>query len=193
MTSERERETLDLLLVTILSPAQILWPKLISGLRVSSVLTMFLLWPLVLAVVMVPNYWTQLHVVAGYLAIVLVSCLTTATVALFCSVVLHKTSVSLITTYLVILLLFTLPLAVSYFATSYFPTSEATATIVRFTFSSPFATAFALPLDGGQSATVEATPDWLFFGCFLAFYAVLDGLLMLGMNKLFNSRWRMDN
>ncbi len=53
ITSERERETLDLLLTTILSPSQILWAKLISGLRVSSVLTSFLLWPLLLACVMV--------------------------------------------------------------------------------------------------------------------------------------------
>ena len=59
VTSERERETLDLLLTTILSPWQILWAKLISGLRVSSVLTMFLLWPLLLACVMVSFYWTQ--------------------------------------------------------------------------------------------------------------------------------------
>src|SRR3990172_1174800 len=60
VTSERERETLDLLLTTILSSGQILWPKLVSGLRVSSVLTMFLLWPLVLAVVMVDSYWINL-------------------------------------------------------------------------------------------------------------------------------------
>ena len=31
VTSERERETLDLLLTTIISPWQILWGKLISG------------------------------------------------------------------------------------------------------------------------------------------------------------------
>ncbi len=48
ITSERERETLELLLTTIITPQQILWGKLISGLRVSSVLTMFLLWPLLL-------------------------------------------------------------------------------------------------------------------------------------------------
>ena len=65
VTSERERETLDLLLTTTLSPGQILWPKLISGLRVSSVLTMFLLWPLLLAVVMVNAYWTNLPQRAG--------------------------------------------------------------------------------------------------------------------------------
>ena len=33
VTSERERETLELLLTTTLSPWQILWAKLVSGLR----------------------------------------------------------------------------------------------------------------------------------------------------------------
>ena len=65
VTSERERQTLDLLLTTIISPWQILWGKLISGLRVSSVLTSFLLWPLLLACVMVPYYWTQFAVGGG--------------------------------------------------------------------------------------------------------------------------------
>src|SRR5438874_808670 len=48
VTSERERETLDLLLTTIITPWQILWGKLIAGLRVSSVLTLFLMWPVLL-------------------------------------------------------------------------------------------------------------------------------------------------
>ncbi len=97
VTSERERETLDLLLTTILSPEQILSAKLFSGLRISSVLTMFLLWPLLLACLMVSFYWTNLPTVLAYVAIVLVSCLTTAVLGLFCSVVFRKTSISLMT------------------------------------------------------------------------------------------------
>lgn len=121
VTSERERETLDLLLTTTLSPGQILSAKLISGLRVSSVLTMFLLWPLLLAVVMVNTYWSNLLTVLAYVAIVGMVCLTTATVALFCSVMFRKTSSSLMTTYLLIVVLFTAPLAVTYFAGTFFP------------------------------------------------------------------------
>ena len=52
VTSERERQTLDLLLTTLVTPWQMLWGKLLSGLRVSSVLTSFLLWPVLLACVM---------------------------------------------------------------------------------------------------------------------------------------------
>ena len=129
VTSERERETLDLLLTTILSPGQILWAKLVSGLRVSSVLTMFLLWPLLLATIMVSAYWPNLATIGLYLLIVLVTCFTTATVALFCSLVFRKTSISLMSTYLMILALFTLPLAVAWFADTFLPKDEIAARV----------------------------------------------------------------
>jgi ABC-type transport system involved in multi-copper enzyme maturation permease subunit len=192
VTSERERETLDLLLTTILSPGQILWPKLLSGMRVSSVLTMFLLWPLVLAVVMVNTYWSNLPVVFGYLAIVLVVCATTATVALFCSVMFRKTSISLMTTYLVIIVLFTLPLAMTYFADSFFPGTPAARWLGELSFSSPFLAAFRLPVDARVVEIDSLPPDWRFFGGFVLFYVAFDGLLMVTMAKLFNLRWRMD-
>ena len=66
----------------------------------------FLLWPVLLACVMVSVYWTNLPTMVGYLLIVLMTCLTTAMMALFCSVLFQKTSISLMTTYLVIILLF---------------------------------------------------------------------------------------
>ena len=59
VTSERERQTLDLLLVTLVTPWQMLWGKLFSGLRVSSVLTSFLLWPVFLACMMPLPFWHQ--------------------------------------------------------------------------------------------------------------------------------------
>ena len=131
VTSERERETLDLLLTTTISPGKILSAKLISGLRVSSVLTMFLLWPLVLAAALVSAYWTQtnLATILLYVLVVLVTCLTTANVGLFCSVLLRKTATSLMTTYLLIMVLFTLPLAVSFFADTFLPKDEIAARV----------------------------------------------------------------
>ncbi len=58
VTSERERQTLELLLTTTVSPWQILTGKLISGLRVSCVLTAFIVWPLLLVWVLPPwTYW----------------------------------------------------------------------------------------------------------------------------------------
>ncbi|MCA9187374.1 MAG: ABC transporter permease subunit, partial [Planctomycetales bacterium] len=95
VTSERERQTLDLLLCTTITPWQILWGKLIAGLRVSSVLTMFLVWPVLLACLMVPFYWKNMPQVGAYFLIILLTCATTAVLALFMSVLFTKTSVSL--------------------------------------------------------------------------------------------------
>jgi hypothetical protein len=99
VTSERERETLDLLLTTVITPWQILWGKLNRRLRVSSVLTLFLVWPVLLACVMVSLYWSNLLSVVAYLSIVLITCLTTAMLALFYSVFFKKTSHAMMTTY----------------------------------------------------------------------------------------------
>lgn len=120
VTSERERETLDLLLTTVISPWRILWGKLVAGLRVSSVLTMFLVWPVALAAVMVQAYWTNMPAVGAYLVMILLTCVTTAMLALFCSVVFRKTSVSLMSTYALIVGLFFGPLAVNFFADTFF-------------------------------------------------------------------------
>jgi len=115
ITSERERETLELLLTTIISPWQILWGKLFSGLRVSTVLTMFLVWPVLLACVMNPYYWGNVLTMLSFVLIISLACITTATVALFASVIFRKTSVALMSAYLAILLLFALPPAINVF------------------------------------------------------------------------------
>jgi ABC-type transport system involved in multi-copper enzyme maturation permease subunit len=192
VTSERERETLDLLLTTILSPGQILWPKLLSGLRVSSVLTMFLLWPLVLALLLVDTLRSNLLVMLAYVAVVLVVCLTTGTLALFCSVIFRKTSISLMTTYLVIVALFALPPAVTFFAGTFFADSPAAHYVVELSFCSPFSTVFRLPVDPQLSDVPQVPPDWWFLASFVTFYAALDGALLAMMAWLFNLRWRMD-
>jgi ABC-type transport system involved in multi-copper enzyme maturation permease subunit len=195
VTSERERETLDLLLTTTLSPGQILSAKLISGLRVSSVLTMFLLWPVFLAVVMVPTYWSKLSnllSVLAYVAIVALACLTTATVALFCSVMFRKTSSSLMTTYLLIAVLFTAPVAISYFAETFFPDTVGTQLVLQTGFTSPFAVTFNLPIDPMTSRSEPPHSSWWFFASYLLWYAAFDGVLLSTMAWLFNVRWRME-
>jgi ABC-type transport system involved in multi-copper enzyme maturation permease subunit len=194
VTSERERQTLDLLLTTIITPWQILWGKLIAGLRVSSVLTSFLLWPLLLACLMVSSYWTNLLSILAYLAIVVLTCFTTAIVALFCSVVLRKTAVSLMTTYLVIVGLFCVPLAARFFAEGYFPYHPATPHVIRSGLVSPFAAAFAVPLDveidvGQQN--VQAIGDLPLLLGYGVFTVLLLLFLLVAMIWLFNMRWRV--
>jgi ABC-type transport system involved in multi-copper enzyme maturation permease subunit len=193
VTSERERETLELLLTTIITPQQILWGKLISGLRVSSVLTLFLLWPLLLACLMVTDYWHNVPTLIGYLAIVLLTCLTTGTVALFCSTLFRKTSVSLMTTYLVVVVLFAAPLGVSRFAETFFPNAPETRTVERATFISPIAAAFALPLHaGGVGSTDVGRPaKWDVYFSYLICYGVLNVGMLGTMTWLFNTRWRV--
>ena len=192
VTSERERETLDLLLTTVLSPGQILRAKLTSGLRVSSVLTMFLLWPLLLAVVMVNTYWSHLPQVIGYVSVVLTVCFTTATIALFCSVMFHKTSTSLMTTYLIIALLFMVPLAVTYFANTFFAETPTANLLAQASFTSPFAAAFALPIDLMMPGATPEASNWLLFAAFEGFYVALNLALIMIMAWSFRVRWRME-
>jgi ABC-type transport system involved in multi-copper enzyme maturation permease subunit len=194
VTNERERQTLDLLLTTTITPWQILWGKLIAGLRVSSVLTFFLLWPVVLVCFMVQAYWSNLHCVAAYLAIVMSSCVTTAMLALFNSVLFHKTSMSLMTSYLVIILLFCMPLAVNFFAVEFFPTHPATPYVEWAGTTSPFAASFAIPLNmelimGDSDEPVPG--NWLLFGLHMVFSVVLNVGLLTTMIWLFNVRWRV--
>ena len=193
VTSERERQTLDLLLTTTITPWQILWGKLIAGLRVSCVLTTFLLWPLLLACLLVSNYWTNFGAVLAYIGIVLVTCLTTAVLALFCSVVFRKTSVSLMTSYLVIILLFCAPLAARFFAEGFFPNHPATPYIIDAGLTSPFAATFAIPLD--VEVTLDSGPgregDLALLLSFFTFTIALDVVLAAAMIWLFNTRWRV--
>jgi ABC-type Na+ efflux pump permease subunit len=196
VTSERERETLDLLLTTVITPWKILWGKLIAGLRVSSVLTLFLVWPVLLACVMVSLYWTNLPAVAAYLAIVLITCLTTAMLALFCSVLFKKTSMSLMTTYLVIIVMFCAPLACRFFAETYFPNHPNTPYVAQAGLTSPFSAAFSVPLDiGPVTAETPTTPPppatWSLFLAYCLFSLGLNATLILVMMWLFNTRWRV--
>ncbi len=189
--SERERQTLDLLLVTIISPWQILWGKLVSGLRVSSVLTAFLLWPVLLACLMPVGFWTNLPSIGCYVLIVIATCAITAVTALFCSVLFHRTSVSLMSSYLIVITLFTAPLAAWFFAATFFGDAALTPWVEQLGLTSPFAAAFAVPLDFELGPEDVREANWPLFISFLLFSVVYCGSLLLLMIWLFNRRWRV--
>jgi ABC-type transport system involved in multi-copper enzyme maturation permease subunit len=199
VTSERERETLDLLLTTVITPWQILWGKLFAGFRVSCVLTLFLLWPLLLACVMVSAYWTNLLAVGAYLVIVLMTCATTANVAMFFSVLFKKSSHAMMATYLAIILQFYVPALASNFAQYFMPNHPATPAIVMSGVGSPLVTAFSVPLDIetqerelDQYGRYKAdSRDWLLFGGYLVVTTAENVALMGVMIWLFNTRWRV--
>jgi ABC-type transport system involved in multi-copper enzyme maturation permease subunit len=156
-TNERERQTLELLLTTTLSPWQILWGKLLSSLRISAVLTSFLVWPLLLAWLLPPwTYWNDTSTMLGYLAIILASCLTTTTLAMFLSVFFRRTSAAMMTGYLVVILLFAAPVAVKLFGDLFFPAPAA------LVYDAPLGTIgetaeFRLTAPDGGSALVSVT------------------------------------
>ncbi len=193
VTSERERQTLDLLLNTLVTPWQMLWGKLLSGLRVSSVLTSFLLWPVVLACVMPLPFWYNLPTMAGYFLIVGLCCVTTAITALFCSTIFHRSSTSLICTYMIIIVMFFGPVAVHFFADTFFHGTAGASVADKLGVLSPFAATFALPLhieqDGANVA--NSTPDvGVFFG-YIGWSILYNGALLLAMMRMFEVRWRV--
>ncbi|MFT5525199.1 MAG: ABC-type transport system involved in multi-copper enzyme maturation permease subunit [Pirellulaceae bacterium] len=192
VTGERERETLDLLLTTAITPWQILSGKLIASLRVSTVLTMFLLWPVLLACIMVATYWMNPFAVIAYLLIVLATCLTTAMVALFCSVINHKTSVSLMMSYLIVVVLFCAPLAALFFAKTFFPSAPGTEIVQLLGMTSPFAAAFEVPLVVEFSGNEFPDPgNWFAVLNYALFTIALNVVLLLAMGWFFSSRWRV--
>lgn len=217
VTSERERQTLDLLLTTTITPWQILWGKLVAGLRISSVLTLFLAWPLLLACVMVMYYWENIFAVLAYAGIILTTCATTAVLAMFCSVIFRKTSMSLMTSYMLILTLFCAPLPLTFFVKQFVDpmeqgsrstNSNSTRVIQReegsigtwihnFGISSPFAAAFSVPLTSADGVSSKDAvdpnfpPNWTFVGLYFAWSAGLIAILSALMIWLFNSRWRV--
>jgi ABC-type transport system involved in multi-copper enzyme maturation permease subunit len=190
VTGERERQTLDLLLTTTVSPWQILWGKLITGLRVTGVLTSFVLWPLLLACVMVPAFWPNLGAMAGYLIIVVLACLTTAILALFCSVVFKKTVTSLMVTYILLVVLFFLPPASAAFAEMFLGDASTTGVLAT-GITSPFSAAFALPLDVGAADVPARVGSMRIFIGHLVFTLLGNIGLLVAMMWLFGSRWRV--
>jgi ABC-type transport system involved in multi-copper enzyme maturation permease subunit len=195
VTSERERQTLDLLLTTLVTPWQMLWGKLLSGLRVSSVLTSFLLWPVLLACAMPVGFWSNLPTMVGYLLIVALSCVTTAMVALFFSTIFQKSATSLITTYLVIATLYTAPVAAKFFE-DFILRDQATNEIADVLgVLSPFSATFALPLEvesyrerGDNRASAANLA--VFFG-YLGWSVLINAVLFGLMIWLFRVRWRV--
>lgn len=201
ITSERERQTLDMLLTTLITPWQILSGKLISGLRVSSVLTLFLLWPVFLAACLSPGFRANLMPMVCFVVVFCLTCLTTANLALFCSTRCQKTSTSLIATYSVILLLYLVPPAIAVFANQYYPNSVNQEAAKAMTITSPFAANLLIPLEidslnGATAGFMQQFSDidlrqYWHFGAYVLFTVLLNGGLIGVMAWMFNSRWRV--
>ena len=101
------------------------------------------------------------------------------------------------------------PLAIQYFADTFFPYDKdrpeinpSTLYIRSAGFTSPFAAAQAVPLDTGTtnsntnvptaaSAQLAQLGNWPLFFAYVGFSLGFDGLLLVTMMWLFNTRWRV--
>lgn len=201
VSSERERQTLDLLLTTLITPWQMLWGKLLSGLRVSTVLTGFLLWPVVLACAMPNLFWgfPNLFTMVAYLLIVVLACVTTALTALTCSTIFSKTSTSLVVSYLAIATMFLAPIAARYFAETFYTGTSGVDVVASLGAISPFSAAFALPLEMVRSEpwtnpaadTAQSAGEPILFFAHIAWTIFYNGALLGLLSWMFQSRWRV--
>ena len=115
ITQERERQTLALLLTTLLTPWRIIVAKLIAALRVSTVLTFLLTEQLLLAYLLLPELRYRFWTLVVFLLIIATTCLATSTIGLMCSSLVRRTSTAMVLTYLMLLVLFVLPMGLSWY------------------------------------------------------------------------------
>jgi ABC-type transport system involved in multi-copper enzyme maturation permease subunit len=192
VTGERERQTLDQLLTTLITPWQMMWGKLFAGLRVSSVLTGFLMWPVLLACIMPLDYWYNLPTMGGYFLVVLLTCITTAMTALFCSTLFTKTATSQLASYLIIITLFLMPLAAERFVEQFVKTPDAREVVQLAGITSPFAAVFNLPLEVSSVQQPRAVSLPVFWG-HLFFAVVYNIVLLSAVMWLIQVRWKVSD
>ena len=189
VSGERERRTLDLLLVTTLAPSTILRGKLLSGWRVSGILTSLLAWPLALAFVLVPEYYPAWRSFLLYFALIGLTSLATSTLSLFCSVTLKTSQAGLSAAYTASAVLFLAAPAADRFAQWFFPATTAARLVHAATATSPFAAAFALPLDAAVPEEAARAADWPVVLGHGLFQLALIGLLLGPMRRMFRNRY----
>lgn len=194
VSSERERQTLDLLLTTVVSPWQILWGKLVAGFRVSFVLTMFLMWPVLLAFILNPDLQKNWLAVLCFFCIVLTAAIFNSVLALFCSTTFRRTSVAMMSTYLVLMLLYLLPIAIYYLTWSFAEQGDTAEPFKWLGVLSPVMAIGSIPFTEtfGQEGRIAATEgNWILVLTYLASTILATALLFGGMILLFKDRWRL--
>lgn len=157
ITQERERQTLSLLLTTLLRPGQIVLAKLMAALRVSTVLTFLLTEQLLLAYIMLPELRGRFWTLIVFLLIIATTCLATSTIGLLCSSLSRRTPVALVLTYLSLLALFGGPVGLGWYLEGL--SSISNERLATLKVASPFSAAFSLPMPRPQPhpSTGEST------------------------------------
>ncbi len=195
LTSERERQTLELLLTTILRPWQIMWGKLLAGFRVSYVLTMFLMWPMVLAFVLgFQMYYSNWLAVLSFFLIVFVSAVFNSVSALFCSSICKRTSAAMLISYALLIFLYFLPVAAWFIGNRVSEDPQLISTLRWLGAPSPMMAAFWVPLDSNLLKSTDATVttgDWRWVALYFAVTIGMTGVLFAIVAALLRNRWGM--
>jgi ABC-type transport system involved in multi-copper enzyme maturation permease subunit len=154
ITQERERQTLSLLLTTLLTPGRIILAKLLAALRVSTVLTFLLTEQLLLAYFLVRELRDRIWTLLVFLLIIATTCLATTTIGLLCSTLSRRTSVAIVLTYMTLLALFVGPVGLGWYLQGFSFTPERLAAL---TITSPYSAAFSIPmpLNRGTGFSIE--------------------------------------
>ncbi len=157
ITQERERQTLQLLLTTLLRPGKIVFAKLLASLRVSTVLTLLLTEQLLLAYFLLYELRTLYWNLGIFMLIILTTCLATSTIGLMCSALSRKTSVALVTTYMTLLVLFVGPVGLGWYLQSFESVSEERLAAISVTspYSAALSVAMHMPRQSGVWANNE--------------------------------------
>ena len=149
ITQERERQTLSLLLTTLLGPGKIVTAKLLAALRVSTVLTFLLTEQLLLAYILLPELRDRFWTLVVFLLIILTTCMATSTVGLMCSALARRTATAMVMTYLSLLTLFVLPMGIQGYLQSFPGVTEQQLAAISVT--SPFSAALSVPMHTTRS------------------------------------------
>ena len=201
ITQERERQTLNLLLTTLLTPGKIVFAKLIAALRVSTVLTFLLTEQLLLAYLLIPELRDRVWTLLVFLAIIATTCLATSTIGLLCSALSRKTSVAMVVTYMTLLVLFVGPVGVGKYLEGFANMSYSQ--IGALTITSPYSAAFSLPMKPGNLSLTSVTDGSLIqpeitvvpgiglpvWAVFLLLYPLLAVVLYGATYLAFRIRW----
>ncbi len=153
ITQERERQTLSLLLTTLLRPGTIVVAKLLAALRVSTVLTFLLTEQILLAYVLLPELRGRFWTLVVFLLIIATTCLATSTIGLLCSSLARRTSVAMVLTYMTLLILFVMPMGLAWYLQGIESVSKEQ--LAAFSVTSPFSAALSVP-DAHHAATRSA-------------------------------------
>ncbi len=159
ITQERERQTLSLLLTTLLGPGKIVIAKLLAALRVSTVLTFLLTEQILLAYVLLPELRGRFWTLVVFLLIIATTCLATSSIGLLCSSLARRSSVAMVLTYLSLLLLFVMPMGLSWYLQGIESVSKEQ--LAAFSVTSPFSAALSVPMQTTRSDVFSNAPAML--------------------------------